>query len=203
MFYETQENDKFRGGNVKAILTQDDKDIILKYCAVEVAVELGTYLGGGTELISSKAKRVYTIDLFEGIEGIGDGHSRTHYEKKYGEEPHSFSSVSESLSVYDNITVIKGRTDIVPDGIPGVDFLFIDADHSFTGVMRDFCAWYDKIVPNGLIAFHDYGHGWKGVTRFIDEVVSQVLPLVAGGGSTRIYKKTTDSLTSFKMGATR
>ncbi len=40
------------------------------------------------------------------------------------------------------------------DGRP-VDFLFIDGDHSETGVARDFENYRQLVRPGGLIAFHD------------------------------------------------
>ena len=36
-----------------------------------------------------------------------------------------------------------------------LDFVFIDGDHSFAGVMRDLVAWWPKVRPGGLISGHD------------------------------------------------
>jgi cephalosporin hydroxylase len=36
-----------------------------------------------------------------------------------------------------------------------VDFLFIDGDHSYDGVKRDFELWSPLVRPGGIIAFHD------------------------------------------------
>jgi predicted O-methyltransferase YrrM len=36
-----------------------------------------------------------------------------------------------------------------------VDFLFIDGDHSYEGVKRDFELWSPLVRPGGLVAFHD------------------------------------------------
>lgn len=38
-------------------------------------------------------------------------------------------------------------------------FVFIDGNHS-DGIWRDIPAWTPKIIPGGIIAFHDYGV-WK------------------------------------------
>ena len=35
------------------------------------------------------------------------------------------------------------------------DFLFIDGDHSYSGVVQDFLAYYPMVRPGGLIAVHD------------------------------------------------
>jgi cephalosporin hydroxylase len=45
---------------------------------------------------------------------------------------------------------VRGLT----DGRP-VDFLFIDGDHSYEGVKRDFELWSPLVRSGGIIAFHD------------------------------------------------
>jgi cephalosporin hydroxylase len=40
-------------------------------------------------------------------------------------------------------------------GVGHVGFLFIDADHSYEGVTRDYERFGKLVVPGGLIAFHD------------------------------------------------
>lgn len=61
------------------------------------------------------------------------------------------------------------------DGI--LDFVFIDADHSFEGVVEDIEAWRTLVVPGGLISGHDYNHpgGDKsfGVTEAVDAAVEK------------------------------
>jgi len=49
-------------------------------------------------------------------------------------------------------------------------FLFIDGDHAYESVKQDIAAWTPKIVPGGIVAFHDYGaKRHPGVTQAIDE----------------------------------
>jgi predicted O-methyltransferase YrrM len=51
-----------------------------------------------------------------------------------------------------------------------VDFLFIDGDHSHSGVWQDFNMYSPLVAPGGLIAFHDVSPNsaeWtEGVARF-------------------------------------
>jgi predicted O-methyltransferase YrrM len=56
-----------------------------------------------------------------------------------------------------------------------IDFLFIDADHSWTGIARDWTDWVPHVVPGGIIALHD-SHSVEGgqdldSVRFTGEVV--------------------------------
>jgi hypothetical protein len=58
----------------------------------------------------------------------------------------------------------------IPDG--SLDFVFIDADHSYEGCRADIEAWLPKIKNGGFISGHDYDHPefphW-GVKRAVDE----------------------------------
>jgi len=37
-----------------------------------------------------------------------------------------------------------------------VAFCFIDSDHSIRGIPRDILIWPDKMLPGGILIFHDY-----------------------------------------------
>lgn len=37
-----------------------------------------------------------------------------------------------------------------------LDFVYIDADHSYEGCKRDILAWAPKVKPGGILAGHDY-----------------------------------------------
>jgi len=39
-----------------------------------------------------------------------------------------------------------------------LDFVFIDADHSYEGTTTDILAWHPKVKPGGWICGHDYGN---------------------------------------------
>lgn len=55
-----------------------------------------------------------------------------------------------------------------------LDFLFIDGDHSYDGVRRDFDNYAPLVRPDGLIAMHDvhpHSQGWGGeVPQFWSEI---------------------------------
>lgn len=65
----------------------------------------------------------------------------------------------------ENVQQFVGRYEIVralsnhaadrhPDG--SLDFAYLDADHSYAGVMKDLQAWRPKIRPGGMLCGHDY-----------------------------------------------
>lgn len=52
----------------------------------------------------------------------------------------------------------------------GIDFLFIDGDHSATGLQRDIDGWLPFINPGGYALFHDYRSvAWQGITEVVDK----------------------------------
>jgi cephalosporin hydroxylase len=70
-------------------------------------------------------------------------------------------------------------------GVPvGVGFLFIDADHSYESVSRDYERFGKLVVPGGLIAFHDIVNTWRtggGVARLWSEFEGEKIEFCVGG----------------------
>jgi len=57
-----------------------------------------------------------------------------------------------------------------------LDWVYIDGDHTYEGVMADLEAYYPAVKPGGYLAGDDYGHaGWwgDGVTRAVDEFAAR------------------------------
>lgn len=51
-----------------------------------------------------------------------------------------------------------------------LDFVFIDASHTYEDVARDMAAWFPLLRAGGLFSGHDYGHHRQhGVKRAVDE----------------------------------
>lgn len=53
-----------------------------------------------------------------------------------------------------------------------VDFVFIDADHTYGGVVEDIKAWAPKVREGGALMGHDASHeNFPGVTQAINELL--------------------------------
>ena len=56
-----------------------------------------------------------------------------------------------------------------------VEFIFVDGDHNYESVKRDFDLWFPKMVKGGYMAFHDTNHrtgvnfGYGGPKRVVEE----------------------------------
>jgi predicted O-methyltransferase YrrM len=55
----------------------------------------------------------------------------------------------------------------VEDG--SLDFIFIDAGHSYEAVRDDIAAWASKVKPGGWVGGHDYHASHPGVIQAVDE----------------------------------
>jgi len=52
-----------------------------------------------------------------------------------------------------------------------LDFVFIDADHTYESVKEDISSWFPKVKVGGFIGRHDYNSKktWPGVCQAVDE----------------------------------
>ena len=60
-------------------------------------------------------------------------------------------------------------SELIEDG--SLDYVFIDAEHTYEGVKEDISYWLPKVKPGGLIGGHDYGNEprFPGVRKAVDE----------------------------------
>ena len=63
----------------------------------------------------------------------------------YGEDWRFFQGDSHTEEMFNN----------VKDFCPQYDFIFIDGDHTYDGVKRDFEMYKNLLSPRGVIGFHD------------------------------------------------
>ncbi len=50
-----------------------------------------------------------------------------------------------------------------------LDFVFIDADHTYEAAKEDIAAWYRKVRSGGIIGGDDYATTWPGVPKAVNE----------------------------------
>lgn len=96
---------------------------------------------------------------------------------------YSKKSVEKNLSEYPNITIIKGNTYVEAFNVKA-DFIWIDADHTYEGVMKDLEAAEFSLKIGGVIGGHDYGV-IDGVTKAFDDFLASrgITEVVVGKGS--------------------
>lgn len=135
----------------------------------ERALEIGTFKGGTLCLLarlSSASASIISVDLPGGEFGGG-------YSKIRSALYHSFSKF------FQHIRLIRGNShsDQVLKEVSKdkpLDYIFIDGDHSYEGVKKDFIMYSPLVRSGGVIAFHDIAEHPAStgcdVKRFWDEI---------------------------------
>lgn len=114
-------------------------------------LEIGTAFGGTFALwcAAARGKKV-SLDLPEGpFGGVAWDRARARTEAMQGWASDVYAILGDSRSV----DVIEQVRNLVAD--EGIDFLFIDGDHSYDGVRMDFENYGPMVNAGGAIAFHD------------------------------------------------
>jgi hypothetical protein len=117
----------------------------------------------------------------------GDWHARLSAEQQNG---FMQAALAQTAFAGERATVLRLPSVCAAAAIPdaSLDFVFIDADHSYEGCARDIAAWLPKLKPDGLLCGHDYGNEdfpQFGVNRAVDEfVAARGLTLELGGNFT-------------------
>jgi predicted O-methyltransferase YrrM len=147
---------------------------LLKWAAEtcpRIVCEIGTAMGGTTYLLGQSLE---TVDHLIGIDLFVRHRKRLRYFSRPGQRLSFFEGSS-----YAPETVARVRSLL---GAQKLDLLFIDGDHNFAGVARDFDLYRHFVRDGGIIVFHDivedyrtrYGRqtaSWTGdVPRFWREI---------------------------------
>jgi predicted O-methyltransferase YrrM len=119
----------------------------------KVVLEIGTARGGTLFLFTRAADpdaKIISIDLPGGPFGGGYPKWRTALYRSFakgGQEIYLLRKSSHDPRTLYEVKRILGRE--------RVDFLFIDGDHTYEGVKRDFEMYSPLVREGGIVAFHD------------------------------------------------
>jgi predicted O-methyltransferase YrrM len=126
---------------------------LLKTLAPKRSLEIGTNYGGTLLLLCSlsapKAK-IISIDLPSGPFGGGYPKSKMPIFRRFprfGQKLHLLRADSHATETKEQVLrLLEGEQ---------LDYLFVDADHTYDGVRRDFEMYAPLVRSGGMIAFHD------------------------------------------------
>lgn len=133
----------------------------------KVYVELGTWFGASAIAVARSVRRwggtVTCIDTWAG-ELNDDGGSVG------GKSPLMLMSCARAMveaGVSASVRLVPAMTsEAAKYWTEPIDFLYIDADHSYEGVLADLQAWVPHVKKGGVVAGDDYNHPrYPGVKR--------------------------------------
>ncbi len=127
-----------------------------------VIVEIGSFLGQSSVLLGNglHGKLEPTLYCIDPFNADGDDYSKSSYAGFEKTQAFSlrdqFNANLKKNGVSEVIQVLTGySTDFAPSFKEEIDLLFIDGNHEYKAVLRDFQDWSPMLKPGGLIAFHD------------------------------------------------
>ena len=143
---------------------------LAKKCPNEcVIVEIGSWKGRSTiwlafgSLSSNKAK-VYAIDPHTG----SPEHKKIHREVWTFEE---FKQNIKKAGLQDCvIPVLKTSAEAAIDFNKKIGLIFIDGNHAYKMVKKDYQLWFPKLIDGGIIAFHDTTV-YQGVEKLVRKFI--------------------------------
>ena len=119
---------------------------LLKEMPQPFCVEIGRFKGGSTFLIAAAgAGELLSIDYHVKMMLVDEG--RTYDD--------ALSTALKTAGINDRVTLAVGDSTTFPNQNLEVDFLFVDGDHSYEGVKKDYLHWIDAVKHGGHILFHD------------------------------------------------
>lgn len=141
-----------------------------------VVVEVGSWLGRSSVVIAkglgtSRGARLYCVDPWN---GDGEDYARPEYSAIAERQPRplheQFMENMRAFDVADTVRPLRGYSEGIGANFTGlIDLLFIDANHEYESVRADFEVWSPRLVPHGVLAFHDADH--DGPRAVIEELV--------------------------------
>jgi hypothetical protein len=134
-------------------------------------VEVGSYRGKSTVALGLGARaakrgvRVYAVDPHEAFVGVLGG--------VFGPQDRlAFFQNMLRTGCAETVRLINVSSEVVSKGWEHpIGLLWIDGDHRYEAVRRDFACWAPFLVEKGVVAFHDSLDENLGPARLIAELV--------------------------------
>lgn len=136
-------------------------------------IEVGVWKGRSTRIIAENTPgHVWAVDHWQGTPWDPAQHAL--YEGT-GSLVDVRTDFIANMATVQNVTVVEMDSTAAARFLLDLhgrsfDWVFIDADHSYTGVLADIAAFTPLLVEGGLLSGHDYKPAWPGVMRAVDEI---------------------------------
>ena len=182
----------------EGLLMDGERDVIRNLSVGKrLAVDLGTFKGLSAVVESLGADQVHTFDLFDGVLDKNiTANVEEQYETLWNTHQHTLGTVGAILGRYGNITIHHGDTVAGAQAFAdrSVDFIFIDADHSYEGTKANWQAWWPKLQKQCVLLFHDNNEIHPGVMEAVAELERESrlvtrIPLGEYAGSLAAFRK--------------
>jgi Methyltransferase domain len=155
---------------VEGMVSEREADLLFRLAQADgpgCIIEVGSFRGRSTVALARGAgsSPVYAIEPHEPFTGILGG--------TFGPQDRAaFFRAMLSSGCYERVRLVSVSSEVVAPGWrQPVRLLWLDGDHSYSGVRRDWEAWRPHLVPSAVVAFDDSTDEAIGPHRLIGELV--------------------------------
>jgi hypothetical protein len=154
------------------IKSRSDVPVLLKHLHAKAVCEIGVRDGGYFKtLLIDGVKKAYAIDIWDEFQ------TNSQNDIGYSKEKltNSFLDFKKKFESDKRVVIIKELSQDAHHQIKNksLDFIYIDADHTYEAVFSDLVNFYPKLRKGGVIAGHDFiSYSFRGVKfGVIDAVI--------------------------------
>lgn len=143
-------------------------ELLTHYNLPRVVLELGVAEGWFTkDILKWDLDRLYLIDNWATIASqTGDGaFNQEWHDKNYLQLLERVEPFKYKVEIFRGLTTEMAKN--IPDESLGL--IYIDACHEYDAVKKDLEMYYQKVVPGGIIALHDYKNFSYGVNSAVKD----------------------------------
>lgn len=112
-------------------------------------------------------KKLFLVDRWSSVVGQrGDGSLPQQWHDE------NLKQVEERTAPFrERVVLLRGNSTVMARKVldASLCLVYIDADHSYEAVSADIKAWRQKLVPKGIMAFHDYQNKNYGVHEAVND----------------------------------
>lgn len=139
-------------------------------------VEVGSWQGRSTSFLAravqnSNNGRFFAIDHFKG--NVGREHYYIVGNDDLSDLKNNFLNNMEKLGLSDVVNLLNMPNDQAVKTLQDVQirFLFIDGDHTKSGVKKDIDLFFPKLLDGAIIVFDDFTKSFPGLIEAVDELM--------------------------------
>lgn len=154
----------------KGFISEEDEEFMKQFCKEfnlkdVTMVELGCYKGKSAvcwlESLNKNNGRLITIDRHQPFEA----------DARFSGVDYVKNMDDRKLFLKNNLTHIIGDfNEVIKFFKMEIDALFIDGDHKYESVSKDFINWSPLVKNGGYLMFHDYLEDFHGVFQCVEEI---------------------------------
>lgn len=132
-----------------------------------LAIEVGSWKGLSTMLIARHSNTLYCVDTWRGADNVQEMRNEAVSKDVFVIFRHNLITMGLwpkikplYMSSIDAARIIRDES---------ADLIFIDGDHSYTGISQDLAAWWPKLKQGGILCGHDLDALWSDCPKDLQE----------------------------------